>query len=140
MYATLRQPSATEQPEPTRPARHNVRATSALWAAHDPNHHFARVEPALQRAERQCVLCLDLEALQRQCCEHAFLRTSTEHVKHLPHPRWRALRVSVERNRAADRGRRYCHLMRQRSHAALANLLESAALAERSKRRRDEVE
>ena len=140
MYATLCQPSATEQPEPTRPARHNVRATSALWVTNDPNHHLARVEPALQRAERQCVLRLDLEALQWQRCEHAFLCTSTEHVKHLPHPIRRALHVSVERNRAADRGRRHCHLMRQRSHAALANLLESAALAERSKRRRDKVE
>ena len=140
MYATLCQPSATEQPEPTRPARHNVLATSACWAPCDPNHHLARVEAALQRAERQRVLRLDLEALQRQCCEHNFLRTSTEHVEHNLHPRRRALHVSVERNRAADRGRRHCHLMRQRSHAALANLLESAALAERSKRRRDEVE
>mgnify|MGYP003325494661 CR=1 FL=1 len=65
--AVLRQPSPSQQAEAAPAAGHDVATATATRAfAYSTHDDLARVEPALQHAERELVLRLHVEAEQRQ--------------------------------------------------------------------------
>ena len=101
----LCKPPTGEETKPTSATRDDVDATKAHRSRHNAHHDLACVEPTLQCAERQLVLRLHVEALQREARQHIATRTRCEQYEYATHPRGAECHVSVERD-CTVRGRR----------------------------------
>ena len=103
------------------------------------NHHLARVQTALQRAERELRLQCQVEAAQRQARHRCCCCTRRKQHQHAVHPPRIVCHVHVECNRAVHCRLGSRILACRRPHTALPDLLKDTAIAKARKRHRNEV-